>query len=132
MKKNRNEIVEFINSLKGYQGYVQFSDRPIEHIYTTATDVQIDPQNGFVYEAHFYNGTESIAIKQVNESWLVSRTDISNVPDTDIVTYFSSSAKVKMAQIWEPEADELCDGIQVKKLKKVLFAGFVPTKGEEQ
>ena len=30
MKKNRNEIVEYINTLKGYEGYVQFSHRPIE------------------------------------------------------------------------------------------------------
>lgn len=130
MKKNRDEIIEFINSLKGYEGYVQFSDRPIEHIYTTATDIQIDSKSGFVYEAHFCNAIESISIKQINESWLVSRTNISNVPEIDIETYFSISSKVKMAQIWEEETDELCDSMQVKKLKKVVFAGFV--KGNEK
>jgi CRISPR type III-associated protein (TIGR04423 family) len=36
--------------------------------------------------------------------------------------------KVKMAQVWEKEADALCEGMDVMKLKKVVFAGF--EKGE--
>jgi len=32
--------------------------------------------------------------------------------------------KIRMAQIWEPEPDELCEGMSVMKLKKVVFAGF--------
>jgi hypothetical protein len=34
MKKSHTEIIEYINALKGYQGYVQFSDRRIEDIFT--------------------------------------------------------------------------------------------------
>ncbi|NOQ32093.1 MAG: hypothetical protein GQ570_13330 [Helicobacteraceae bacterium] len=71
MKKTKAEIIKYINELKGYQGYVQFSDRPIENIFREFNNISIDAKKGFVYEAHFYNGVDSITIKQVNESWLV-------------------------------------------------------------
>lgn len=130
MKKNRDEIIEFVNSLKGYEGYVQFSDRPIENIYKTPSDISVQAKEGFIYEAHFCNNTESIAIKQINESWFVSKTDITSVAREDIMEYVTHSGKIKMAQIWEAAADELCAGMPVKKLKKVVFAGFV--KGDEK
>jgi len=130
MKKSKKEIVEYINSLKGYRGYVQFSHRPLDR----SKDIFIDNdphivnENGFIYEAHFCNGTESIQIRQINDSWLVSNTDISNIDnEEDIQTYISQiqgCPKVKMAQIWEEEQDELCKNMRVKKLKKVVFAGF--------
>jgi CRISPR type III-associated protein (TIGR04423 family) len=84
----------------------------------------VDPKEGFVYEAHFCNGVESIAIKQVNAAWFVSKTDISNVLDEDTEIYFAHEKNVKMAQIWKEEADEYCEGMEVNKLQKVVFAGF--------
>ncbi len=123
--KENTELVEYINKLDSYQGYVQFSDRPIEDTWTTPSNIHIDTKDGFVYEAHFCNEKESISIKQINDSWLVSITDISNIPNEDTETYFAFEKNVKMAQVWEDEADELCDGMNVKKLKKVVFAGFV-------
>lgn len=125
MRKNKEEIIEYINSLQGYTGYVQFSDRSIEDIFTIASDIQVDPKDGFVYEAHFSNGKESIAIRQINSEWLVSKTNISDVPDEDRQTYHAFEKNVEMAQIWEDEEDLLCEEMKVKKLKKVVFAGFV-------
>jgi CRISPR type III-associated protein (TIGR04423 family) len=124
MKKTREEIMEYINSLEGYEGYVQFSDRPIEDIWTQRSNISVDPKEGFVYEAHFCNGTESIAIKQVNAAWFVSKTDISDISSDDIEIYCAHEKNVKMAQIWKEEADEFCEGMKVKKLQKVVFAGF--------
>jgi len=124
MKKNQTEILDYINTLKGYQGYIQMSDERIENIWRDFGDIAIAPQSGFVYEAHFWNGKDSIAIRQINDSWLVDKSD--NVPLEDTETYhtITSGLKVKMAQIWEEEADEHCEGMMVKKLKKVVFAGF--------
>ena len=130
MRKNREEIEKYINSLQGYEGYVQFSDRPIEDIWTQKSDINIDAKDGFVYEAHFCNGAESIGVRQVNAEWLVSTTDISNISSEDTEVYFAHGKNVKMAQIWEEEADEFCENMLVKKLKKVVFAGF--EKGEEK
>ena len=125
MKKTKEEIVEYINSLDGYEGYVQFSDRPIEDIWTQKSTITVDAKDGFVYEAHFCNGVESIAIKQINAVWTVSKTDISDISEED-KTYCTheKNVKIKMVQIWEEEADALCEGMKVKKLKKVVFAGF--------
>jgi len=129
MKKNKEEIIEYINTLKNYQGYVQFSHRPInkeKDIFIT-TDPKVKNEEGFIYEAHFCNAKESISIKQINDSWLVSETNTSNIPDEDKQTYMSDIEKfpnIIMAQIWKEEKDELCEGMKVKKLKAVVFAGF--------
>ena len=134
MKKTKEKIIEYINSLKGYQGYVQFSDRRIKDIFETFSDIKVDAKDGFVYEAHFYNGKDSITIKQINNYWLVDETK--DTPLADTQTYMAiNNLKVKMAQIWKEVEDMLCElekddsdkttkGMQVKKLKKVVFAGF--------
>ena len=124
MKMNKQEIETYINSLKDYEGYVQFSDRPIEDIWTQKSDINIDSKDGFVYEAHFCNGSKSISIKQINDSWFVSTSNISNISDEETQVYHAFEQNVKMAQIWEEVADELCEGMKVKKIKKVVFVGF--------
>lgn len=119
----QDEVIEYINTLKGYQGYIQMSDKPISDIWREFSDINFTPTSGFVYEAHFWNGRDSIAIRQINSDWYVDETK--DTPLTDMQTYFGiKSLKVKMAQIWEEETDELCEGMKVKKLKKVVFAGF--------
>ena len=74
----------------------------------------------------------SITIKQINNSWLVDEETSTSLDDTQI--YLSGikdfNYKVEMAQIWEEENDNLCEGMKVKKLKKVVFAGF--KKGESK
>lgn len=131
MKKNKTEILEFINNLKSYQGYIQMSDRRITDIWEDFSDISFSPQSGFIYEAHFFNGTDSIAIRQINDGWYVDKNP--NIPLTDTQIYQAKNGlKVKMAQIWEEENDPLCENMPVLKLKKVVFAGFEPTKGESK
>lgn len=129
MKKNQIEIIDYINTLKGYQGYIQMSDCPIRDIWKDYSDINFTPKSGFIYEAHFFNGKDSIAIKQINDCWLVDENK--NIPLSDTQTYHGShNSKIKMAQIWEAENDPLCENMPVLKLKKVVFAGFV--KGNDQ
>lgn len=129
MKKE--DIVKTINEkYRDYEGYIQFSHRPIDKekdIFHSGRKVEISDEGGFVYEAHFFNGAESISIKQINDGWLVATTPFSEVKnkETDIQTYHAiNGLKVKMAQIWEEENDPLCENMKVNKLKKVVFAGF--------
>lgn len=126
MRKSRTEIIEYINELKEYEGYVQFSHRPIDldkDIFPRVEDIDAnDARDGFVYEAHFCKEHESIMIRQLNHEWVVSTTDISHV---ELETFHGiDNLKIKMAQIWEEEPDEYCANMRVKKLKKVVFAGF--------
>lgn len=127
MKKNETEIIEYINTLKGCEGYIQMSDAPIKDIWTTPSTITFIPQSGFIYEAHFFNGKDSIAIRQMNDAWYVDETK--DVPLTDTQIYYAKqSLKVRMAQIWEEEDDLLCENMPVLKLEKVVFAGFAGDK----
>jgi len=130
MNKTKEEIIKYINALQGYQGYVQFSDKKIRKcdIFEDFQDINLTLTGGFIYEAHFCNGSESVSIKQINDKWLVSKTDISNIDENDIKSYKSDiedwNYNIKMAQIWEEVKDKECENMKVKKLKKVVFTGF--------
>lgn len=128
MKKDKKEeVIQYINSLEGYNGYVQFSHREIvkgKDIFH-GRKIEVENEKGFIYEANFCNNENSISIKQINNAWYISETDISKITDEDIEVYESKyGAKIQMAQIWKSESDELCENMNVKKLKKVVFAGF--------
>ncbi len=130
MRLNRDEVIDYINNLKGFRGYVQFSNRPLDlakDIFTD-NDPKVDNENGFIYEAHFANENEYITIKQSNNSWAVDRGSLKNI---EIQKFYGIAGnKVKMEQIWQEESDELCEDMLVKKLKKVVFAGFA--QGDEK
>jgi CRISPR type III-associated protein (TIGR04423 family) len=131
LHEEKEILIKDINELQGYQGYVQFSHRPIEKSKDIFLDnnPKIEDEEGFIYEAHFCNGKESIAIRQINDGWFLSKTDISNIDKNDMQEFITDISdfnyKVKMAQIWEKVEDDLCENMKVKKLKKVVFAGFV-------
>jgi len=126
----KEQVIEYINSLKGYQGYVQFSNRAIDKDRDIFIDKEPKVQNedGFIYEANFANDKNSINIKQINNEWLVATVDISRVLDSDIKTFVSDienfNYKIKMAQIWQEESDKFCEGLKINNLKSVVFAGF--------
>ncbi len=135
-------LIDYINSLSDYRGYVQFSHRALEaqDIFEDKAPNVAKDEKGFVYEAHFFNGKESIMIRQQNAEWVVSTTLIADVEEKDMNLYALEKTShlegvksewVKMAQIWEAKADKLCEGMDVMKLQKVIFAGFVEKKGEE-
>ncbi len=136
MQKSREEVINYINDLKDYEGYVQFSHRPIDlkkDIFPRSENIdENDTKDGFIYEAHFYNGKDSITIRQVNGHWLVSSTHFSEIYDkkNDIKSYNSIAGKIKMAQIWKAQPDNLCKDMEVMKLQKVVFVGF--EKGESK
>ena len=123
----KEEITNYINNLKGYEGYIQYSHRKIDKnkdIFINKA-IKVDNENGFVYEAHFSNKTNSISIKQINDKWLVSQSDISNIKEEDTKEYESIIGTIQMAQIWEIEKDELCENMETNKLKRNVFVGFM-------
>ena len=123
----KSEVTKYINSLKGYRGYVQFSHRSIETNKDVFTDKdpKVEDEKGFVYEAHFANGSQSITIRQINNDYAVSKTDISKVKEEDMQSFLTvCKQSIKMAQIWEDVKDKYCNGFETKKLKAVVFAGF--------
>ena len=145
MFSDNGQVIEYIKSLKGYQGYIQFSHRALEEddiFEKNDSDIDVKDEKGFIYEAHFCNDKKSIMIRQQNAEWVVSTTDI--VTDDKKIEidfeYFAlektahlektDSNWVKMAQIWEAKPDGLCADMDVMKLQKVVFAGFLEKKGD--
>ena len=78
----KQETIDYINQLKGYRGYVQFSHRPIQigKDLFIDRDPVVENEEGFIYEAHFANDTTSIMIRQINDTFVAIRTNISNIP----------------------------------------------------
>jgi len=138
---NNAKLIEDIKKLKNYEGYIQFSDTKIRVCDIFQKDdifTKIEPTKGFIYEAHFYNETTktSIGIKQVNNNWLVSKRVLTDAEyDVSYEEYISdikNLPKITMAQIWEVKPDTLCEDMKVKKLKKVVFAGFESSTKSKQ
>jgi len=131
MKKE--DIIETINTkYRDYEGYVQFSHRPINEekdIFLKGQKVEVAKEDGFIYEAHFCNGVTSVTIRQLNDGWFISETDISEIAEKDTQEFISDiedfNRKINMAQVWEEKEDTYCEDMPVKKLQKVVFAGFV-------
>jgi len=131
MLQSKSEVVSYINGLEGYSGYVQFSHRPfmIEKDLFIDKSPQIEDEKGFVFEAHFIKGTDSVMIRQSNDGWFVDTTP--NVPLDEIETYHGlGDIKINMAQIWIEKEDAECAGMIVKHLEKVVFAGFANQGGK--
>lgn len=128
-----NEAVEYINSLKDYEGYVQFSDKKLE-IFNKTKNINLVLNNNFIYEAHFYNEHKktSISIHQINDEFLLSQTQIPDKLDKndEETFYYHKNKKFRMIQIWEKQKDENCDNLDVLKLTKVVFGGFIEDKKE--
>ena len=132
---DEKELIDVINSLENYEGYVQFSHRGIEKerdIFIAKEINVAKDEHGFIYEAHFFNALKRVSqeIKYINGLWYLS--EVEQVPSSDEVSYkarFGNS--VKMAQIWEEQEDALCEDMRVKKLKKVVFSGFEPSKEKQ-
>ncbi|CAA6804229.1 MAG: Unknown protein [uncultured Sulfurovum sp.] len=124
MLNEKSKVINYINGLGGYRGYVQFSHRPID----IERDVFIDhnpsvkDEEGFILEAHFFNGSTSLSIRQVNAEWIVDES--LNIPLDNLETYHGiDDLKIKMAQIWTLQQDDNCANLEVLKLNKVVFAG---------
>ena len=140
MKKNRDEILEYVNSLTGYEGYIQLMSEKIDekHIFFAGEKSPGLSEGELIYEAHFFSLSQnkSIFIRQINDGWFVDETDLSSVKlsEDDVKVFYakSSDIKIKMAQIWIEENDELCEELPVLKFKKSAFAGFIRDKKDEK
>ena len=129
MKKNLEELKTYIkNNLQGYDGYIQYLDTRIKND-DIFIDSEIKLKDKYIFEANFCNGKRSVSIKLINGEWLVNEIDdIGNDFDLVYADLEKFPYKIRMAKIWEINADELCENLKVNRLKAVVFAGFVKEK----
>lgn len=139
--KTTIELKEFYKNLKGeFEGYIQMSNRKLDYIFSTKQSLpsweELHKDKEFIFESCFFDGDRSIMIRQIDGSFVVIDVKTS---DFENITYESFVAKsnekniklkVKIAQIWEEEKDELCKENKVLKPTLQLFSGF--EKGENK
>ena len=121
--ESNDKVIEYLNSLKGFEGFVRYSHRPIKSGDIFKKEVEVKKEDGFILEAFFCNGKKSIEIKQINDKWLLAEFDLPQKIENEDMDVFESKVarRVKMLQLWEEEEE---DGFLVKKLKNVVFFGF--------
>lgn len=142
--KLREKFKEIYSALNGkYVGYIQMSDKYIQHIYTTpnklwALDIlYVDAQGkttdvNYVLEMALFDEStkQSILVRQHNDGWLkLEETIDDDIPKESFYTIASDTPKMKMAQIWKDTPNEFCNGWDVSELQYLMFAGFETTEG---
>jgi len=141
IEKLRNEFATIYDGLNGeYQGYIQMSDKRIEHVYVNAsklpdldtlyvnTNNEVSDVNYVLEMALFDPDTQdSVLVRQHNDGWLNMKKNLKDISLDDKDSYFSAKEdepKMKIAQIWEEVSNEFCEGWDVLEPKYLMFAGF--------
>ena len=128
-----DDLKEIYNSFeKNYEGYIQMSDKIIEHIFVEPKKLPKweDLHNGinYILEIALYEpvSKKSILIRQINDNWakvekVLNENDFKN---SDIFHTIKGNLKAKIVQIWDEVEDEFCLGLKTLVPKTLLFAGF--------
>lgn len=132
MKSFENLKAEFSalsQSKDSFEGYILLSDKEpliLESAPLPDFDSLCNGGNFIVESALFCKSrNECIAIRQINDSFLVQRFCLESYPHKDFERFITINNKVaKIAQIWEEELDENCENLPVLKHKFSVFAGF--------
>lgn len=115
-----------------YEGYVWLSDanEPIV-LNDEAFDFSTVRINPFVIEALLYNKKENLSIRvqhtgeyQIFEYYLSEIETASFVDKAYLPHRLKAVKELKFKQIWLPEQDENCEGMDVLTLKSIVFCGF--------
>jgi CRISPR type III-associated protein (TIGR04423 family) len=128
----QQDLIDALKKLEGYEGYVQFSHKELEIIKPIEIKTP-NESNVFLVEAYYCNKTEkkSIAVRYYAGAWYwEDDIDLSKAEGNDIQTYQTKyDENAILSQVWIAEDDEYCNNWKVKKLKKVVFSGFIDTAG---
>lgn len=113
-----------------YIGYYWVSDMPEPEEIKGAFNFDESKVNPFIIEGMLYDKTNnrSIMIKHTGR-YIITQVDLEELTsDCEIAdkVYIGYKPKGKhlYKQIWLPESDVLCEGMNVLKLKAIVFTGF--------
>ena len=120
---------------QNYEGYVWLSnaDKPIilpkEEFDFSKYSEQNNP---FIIEALLWDKkSKSITIRHTGK-YHINEFDLSKYSDENLVDVqylphrLDRVEKVNFKQLWLPEEDENCEGMEVLKMKALVFTGFEP------
>ena len=115
-----------------YQGYIWLSDadKPIV-LQNEAFDFSKININPFIVEALLFNEEKEVSLhiqhtdKYHITEYHVNQFDVADVVDIEFLPHrLVGVSKVKFKQIWIPQPDTNCAGMDVLNLKAIVFSGF--------
>lgn len=115
-----------------YEGYLWLSDKTEPKVLKdeefNSNEIK---QNPFIIEGLLWAKKERVSIHiRHTGRYLIHKYEV-NTPDSskDVKQYLAHKIegieKLKFKQLWEPEKDPLCEGMEVLKMKALVFTGFV-------
>ncbi len=138
--------VEKLNELKqipdgiAFDGYVWLSDKKKPEVLRgepfNFSDIE---QNPFVVEALLYNAENEVSyhIRHAGR-YHIHKYDLKNLSEgikAEDVAYLphrlDGVTKCKFKQIWIPEEDSYCEGMEVLTMKALVFVGFENKKNDK-
>lgn len=137
MNKKYNTISEIPE--RNYQGYVWLSDQEKPFILPGDTfdfSTVKENENPFIIEALLYAKDEniSVSVKHTGKHH-IHEIDLKDLPkgaELREIQYLPHRLdrveKLNFKQLWFPEPDESCEGMEVLKMKALIFTGFTNTK----
>ena len=130
--------MESINSIPKniYEGYIWYSNSK-EPIVIKGEEFSFNEKensNPFVIEALLFDRKNQISITVKHTGrYIIQMVDLKNLPNGSILSgskkYFphrlgNSVSKVCFKQLWIPEKDDNCEGMNVLVIKAFIFTGF--------
>jgi len=131
MKTTKHTKLTDIPNLN-YEGYIWKSDQSNPEVYNNETiefnKIELNP---FIIEGLLYCKANNISVHiQHTGEYLIHVYDLNSVSENEKVEKrylphrLDGIEKVKFTQVWSPKKDELCEGMEVLKLKATIFCGF--------
>lgn len=121
-----------------YQGYLWYSDqtRPqVLHDEEFELDIP-DNQNPFIIEGQLYDGERSISIKYIDGKYVEKRYVLAEFDGVECSerSFFANQMagyKLKFRQYWRPQADPLCEDMEVLQAAEQVFTGLEKTNEKQ-
>lgn len=115
-----------------YEGYIWLSDEKEPTVLNNESfDFSKINTNPFIIEGLLHSKNENVSVHiqhtgeyQIFEYHLNDYAQSSIVKKEYLPHRLENVSKVKFKQIWLPEPDENCEGMEVMTLKAIVFCGF--------
>jgi len=119
-----------------YEGYLWLSDEEAPRLVNTLEPERYErnglPANPFIREGFLFDEKAgvSVAIRHVPGKYHIHSVFLEQLPqerEEHALTFLAHKAlpgPLKFREIWLPEPDDLCDGLNVLRKKAVIFTGF--------
>lgn len=116
-----------------YDGYVWLSDETNPRKLKDARfDASIVAENQFIIEALLWSESEKTSIQiRHTDKYLIHKIELDKLPENAALVerkYLAHRVegvkKLIFKQLWQPERDPLCEGMEVLMMKAQIFVGF--------